>query len=60
MDLILEPLKVRVGDFVNDYLSANAKPNLEPPQHRTRLSGHTVETSPLRSSRAIAVILAGT
>jgi hypothetical protein len=26
MDLILEPLKVRVGDFVNDYLSANAKP----------------------------------
>lgn len=26
MDLILEPLKVRVSDFVNDYLSANAKP----------------------------------
>ena len=26
MDLILEPLKVRVGDFVNDYLSANPKP----------------------------------
>jgi hypothetical protein len=25
MDLILEPLKVRVGDFVNDYLSANPK-----------------------------------
>src|SRR5580700_4936013 len=24
MDLILEPLKVRVGDFINDYLSANA------------------------------------
>jgi hypothetical protein len=26
MDLILEPLKVRVGDFVNDYFAANAKP----------------------------------
>jgi len=26
MDLILEPLKVRVGDFANDYLSVNAKP----------------------------------
>ncbi len=26
MDLILEPLKARLGDFVNDYLSANAKP----------------------------------
>jgi hypothetical protein len=25
MDLILEPLKVRVGDFVNDYLSVNPK-----------------------------------
>ena len=26
MDLILEPLKVRVSDFANDYLSVNAKP----------------------------------
>jgi len=26
MDLVLEPLKVRVGDFVNDYLGVNAKP----------------------------------
>ena len=26
MDLILEPVKARVGDFVNDYLSVNAKP----------------------------------
>jgi len=26
MDLILEPLKARLGDFVNDYLSVNPKP----------------------------------
>ena len=26
MDLMLEPLKVRVSDFINDYLSVNLKP----------------------------------